>query len=161
MVRRVTPAVSSEAAAFEELDLMKDTVMVLDIVYPQIGDACKLFLDAFGRRLRRVGFLDKDGVLTLAIVVTGPEVKLVLRPVRRTKINQWILRHACSGFRQIKSDQARDAIMIPDDEDRFALREQFRARLANHAGHFLVSSDTRQWIVLRRQRPAGDFSGQV
>src|SRR2546430_10672566 len=122
MVRRVMPAVSSEAAAFEELDLMKDTVTILDIVYPQIGDAFKLFLDAFGRRLRGVGFLDKDGVLTLSIFVTGPEVKLVLRPVRRMKINQWIVRHACSGFRQIKSDQARDAIMSPDDKDRKSTR---------------------------------------
>src|SRR5947207_12277921 len=111
MVRRVTPAVSSEAAAFEELDLMKDAVTVLDIVYPQIGDAFKLFLNAFGRRLRRVGFLDKDRVLSLAIFVTGPEVKLVFRPVRRTKINEWILRHACSDFWQIKSDKARAAIM--------------------------------------------------
>ncbi len=94
-------------------------VGVVDWTHSQIGDRLEFLLEAPGRRVRLVGLLHEDGILAFARRISRPEVELVDRFIGSDAVNDGCARGSRLRRGRIKRKQARNPIMVADDEGRF------------------------------------------
>src|SRR5437870_7766675 len=98
--------------------------------------------------------MEEDGILPLAVSVTGPEVKLIPRPRAGLKIDE---RGFCDGllrFREVERDLPHQPIMIGDNKNRFPLSKQLMSRLTSHASRFRPSAHAMERVLIDREQMA-------
>src|SRR5882762_2614444 len=101
---------SPKTAAFGDLNAADGLAVVLDHECAEIGHGLELG-DEFPRRIvsfvaTEIQGLDEDGVLTFPVLVTRPEIKLVVGSFGVQIINDGLVADSGPGFGQIEGDFA-------------------------------------------------------
>ena len=143
------------------MELVNGAPATADFNDGKVGNMTELVDESRWERFQTFAFADIKCVLPHTSLIAGPEMELVPGPVAGEAINHRISGEGSLGFRQVETEEAADAIVLADDEDRLSLGKQRIASLGDAVGGGFPAADATEGIPFRWKCRAGEAPDAV